>query len=406
MARATTPTLLSLDAFAKVIGFHPLHFNQVYVDDLAPAVTCSEPLLQYPWQNSERLGREDIASFIAQAEELLRTYLNFDVAPAWNVDERLDFPRPFNANLTSVLGRNIRGRNSSIKLDKGYVLYGGREAISLIEAGVSIVYSDTDNDGYFETATVTVNTTVTETEEIALFYPGESTDDFWKIRPITVTIANGIATIVCRREQLVLNNLIEGFEVSGINGTDDDAFLTTVDIYRIYLNTVDPIQFLWENTPCTCGNNCTLTVQAGCMQVRNERQGIISTSPGSYDADEVFTASHFTGCIAPDRLRVWYRAGWMNKSRSVTRMDAIWERAVAYLALSLVDRSFCSCPIVERQLSHWRADLAEDSSNESSTTSFQLSESTLKNPLGTTRGAIYAWRLIQRYALGEAVANV
>src|SRR3990172_5037370 len=193
MARASTVTLLPLDRFAKIIGMHPLHFNQITVADIAPAVTCGMPVLQYSWQSSDRIGREEIANCIDEAERSLAEHLGFDVAPRWQVDERINFNVPANPELFNTTGLNIRGMWQSLRSLRGYIISAGQKVNTLIEAARPIVYTDSDSDTYFETATVTVTTTVTDSEEIPIYYPSELGNDEWEIRPTTISISGGVA---------------------------------------------------------------------------------------------------------------------------------------------------------------------------------------------------------------------
>ena len=381
---------------------HPLHFNQVYLEDLAPANTCASPVLQHSWQEADRVGREEIAQAIQDAESLLSDYLGYKLLPTWEVDELFRYRR-----------RDFdRGQIQITVTDKKHFISGGIEAKTAIQVSAAITYSDSDGDGYDETATIIVATTVTDVEEIALYYPGELGADEWEIRPITVTISGGNATITCRREQLVDPDLMESYSAEGVDGLIDANFLATVDVYRHWNDPQKQVQFIWERYPnnCDCGLNscpmCNFSTQYGCLVARDPKLGILLAHPANWDStDEEFDNTSFSVGRHPDRCRIWYRAGYRNMkfAKPHLQMDVAFERAVAYLALSQLDRPLCACNSLLNFTRQWASDLSINIATEHGSTSYQFSDKVLDNPLGTTKGAIYAWNVVSKRKIGEAV---
>src|SRR5258706_9508354 len=215
MARASTPTLLSLDRFFQIAGIHPLHANQVYVVDLAPTVECDTTILQHSWQMNDGVSREEIAQAIAEAETDIETFLKFSPAPKYyneivKPQGHYRAPPHYGLPLGHIYGAALQPK--LLDLTRGYFQSGGIRATNLLTAASSISYTDTDLDGYKETATVTINAvpaTVLE-DEIKVYYPGmPSEDTTWQIRPIQVTInrITSIATITFKREQALLTNI-------------------------------------------------------------------------------------------------------------------------------------------------------------------------------------------------------
>lgn len=380
MAIASTKTLMPLDRWAQLVGMHPLHFNGVELANHSAAV-CGEPVFQYAWQAADKIGREEIAQAISYAEDVVHSYLHYKLAPTWISDER----------------HNYRDSHyQKVRTDWGFVLGGGREAKTLIDADAPIVYSDADADTYEETATVTVATTVTEPSEIAVYYPGQDGDDAYEIRPIRVTIAAGVATIVFRREQCVLLTLIEQLmDVRAVDGSDDANFLETVDVYRHYTDVSTPVQYLW-NGGCLCGSDpCSHAVQNGCLLVVDSRNGLLETAPSTYSVDDdTFTRVAFSPCRYPDSVRIWYKAGLRTYERE-------WEHVVAYLAASYLDRPLCNCNSMEKFTVYWAEDMALSTGEQSR----RISKDLLENPIGTTRAQIYAWNRIKQGARGMALMN-
>lgn len=381
MARSSIQTIIPLDRFARVLGINPLHFNQV-ASAASPSTLCSMPITQYAWQDSDRVGREEIAFGLREAENEIGSLLGFDVDARWNADEKAHVGTQYGSRSSF----NARGYLTSVQTQKGYVITGGQEARSLIQAARPVVYSDADGDGYKETATITATTTVTDEDEIAIYYPSKSGANIWEIRPlVSVSIAAGVATIVARREQFVLESLQEAFTAESVNGDDDANFLATVDVYRHYNDPSVQVQFQWETAGCV--DETGFPIQTGFFNIRDHRNGIIIPRSGDWvSADTDFAVTEWVECRPPDHIRLWYKAGWTG--------DPLWERIVCQYALSLIDRPICGCDSLNHVGQYWREDLAEIVGGGSR---FQLRQRQLDNPLGTSRAAIEAWKLIERY---------
>jgi hypothetical protein len=409
MARAETKTLLALDRFARIMGAHPLHFNGVFVE-AAPVTTCDQPLMQYDWQTADGVSRESIALAISDAEAKISQWLGFKPLPTFEIDERHAFVQPyapdwFRYDMAQVVHG---GTAAAVQLDYGHVVAGGIEQRTPIATDASVVYSDDDGDGYKETATVTAVTTVTDVNEIVLVLPGEGGAEEFEVRPIRVSIDPGThtATITCRREQLVIPTLYERLDSTrAIDGSSDANFLDHADVYRSWHDPSQQVQFLWEAAGSTCGcgsatcQSCYLGAQFGCSTVRDYRLGLISGTPAVWDSTaQTYSFTPYWVARAPDKARWWYRAGYRDQSRPRPFKDMAqrWERAIATLTASSLERPFCGCKTVESITNYWREDFALLTQDHSFRTSAKL----LDNPLGTTRGAVEAWRLIRTEALG------
>jgi len=191
MARSDVITWLPLDRWAEIIGIHPLHFNGLASTNLIPNNVCGDVYFNYSWQHSDRVGIEDIAMAIQQAEMEISAEVGFNLLPDWTVAERLAFTQPGIPGVYNLIGRNPRGMFNSIELRKGHVISGGVKSKAVVQAGASYVRSDVDSDGFQETCTVTVATSITDPNEIRLYYPAQSGDDAWEIRPIKVVFSGG-----------------------------------------------------------------------------------------------------------------------------------------------------------------------------------------------------------------------
>ena len=253
MARAETVTLLSLDRFAQVIGMNPLHFCQVTSAALGES-TCAKVIPQYDWQWNDSTSREGIARAIAEAESRIARLAGYWPLPRWTVDERRLTTQPAFRELYNTSWADVRGAPQFVQTEFGQFISGGVEAKTLISAGAAVVYTDADSDGYPETATIAVATTVTDPAELSVFFPGVCGSSVWEVRPLKrVTSAGGVATIVCRREQLVKPELLESLDPSPVDGDDNANFLTTVDVYRHWNDPQQQVMMLWGAGISACG---------------------------------------------------------------------------------------------------------------------------------------------------------
>ena len=402
MARATARTWLPLDRFAQLIGLNPLHFNQLSTALLPATSTCAGVWMQHPWQDADKVSREDLAFAVKRAEGMIARYLGYNLVPDWSVDEVVRTVRPARPELYPAANLNVRGQLKSITVDRNHFIAGGRQAKTLIQAAAAVAASDVDGDGYDELMTAVVATTVTEPCEVRAFFPGHAGADVWEVRPINVSIAAGVATITFPSWLLVDPDLMESFSAAAINGDAAGSYLTTIDVYRVWNDPQAQAQLVWERQPngCGCGAvtcpNCSWATQDGCLSGRDYRLGIITYSPASWDAEEAaFAEAELSVARDPDRLRTWYLSGFRDRSQACESlaMDFELEHAVVYLAASLLDRPVCTCKNVSAYVGDLQIDMAR---SESQGASYQLTPAQIECPFGTRKGALMAWGICQQ----------
>lgn len=399
MARSDVLTWLPIDRWAQIIGLNPLHFNQLTSASLLPGTVCGDVFFQYSWQHSDRLGRDDIAMAIQAAELEIAAEVGYNLIPDWIAEERLEYPQPSFPEAFGAWGVNVRGMMKSVELRRAHVISGGVKTKSLIQAGAAIVRSDPDVDQYQELCTVTIPTSVTDINEIRAYYPAKSGADGWEIRPITVTISGGNATITFKIWQVVAANQLDAINAEPLDAHVANNFETTVDIYRVYNDPSTQVQFMWENSDLNCCGTCVacqFSTQAGCFHLRDPRLGLAVPNPGTWvSADQAFTALEWSACREPDQVRFWYYSGIQDMSlpRPKVQMSAYWEYAIAYFAASKLDRPVCGCSNVQQFIDKWRRDAVFSNEEEGA---MQLTQDQAGNRMGTSLGALYAWRQIQR----------
>lgn len=408
MARSDTLTLIPLDNIARVLQIDPLHFNSVVSERRPLRNACDDVWLQHDWQFVGRCSRESLAMALRQAEDTVMQVTGYAPAPRWFADEPHTIDQIARTDAFGVGSLNVRGLNKSVTSDYGYVIAGGKRAVAMIEIGAAVVYSDQNGDGFNETATVTVATVLTDPDEICVFYPGESADPRWEIRPVKVEISAGVATITFGIQQAVLPDLLEVLTdltdaAPTVDGDDVTNFLTTVDVYRVYNDPSQQATFYTEGTCWSCDGSgcavCGFTAETGCLGMRDPVLGILTYNRADWDATtETFTEKNFSAAREPDRVKISYRAGWVDptQTRPYRYMDPTWERMICFYAITLLDTEMPGCDNSRRIWKHYQENLAKSQSTGAgvgSTT--QLADQDLNNPFGTSFAAVRLWRYIR-----------
>ncbi len=411
MAIATYKTKLSLDKWAEIIGLDSRHFNQVTT--AAKSVnTCDKVWKQYAWQENDQVSREDVALAIQTAESHIENHLGFRLLPSWEKEEEVKVPQPGDRTLFNVYALSPRGFPLHVPTNWKHFISGGMEKKVLIEDEVAVAYADDDADGYDETATVTVATTVTNPQEICLFHPGHDGADEYEVRPFrSISISGGTCTIKLWRHQLVYPSLLEALEPEAVDGEDDSLFSVDIDVYRRYNDPSQQVQLIWSPRPDVdeCADSCMScenSYQYGCLNAKDNRLGLVHFRPGTWNAlTEKFDSAELSVCRSPDKLKMWYFSGYQDKRRPYPylQMDPDLERAVAYYSITLLDRPICGCNNLEKVVQKWNEDLSLQISTTDSSSNFKMSDDLLNNPLGTQRGAIFAWNVVKRMGIGKAV---
>jgi hypothetical protein len=418
--------LLSLEQFRVQIGYHPWHFWGLANSSQIPVTSnCNDLVQEYAWQNTDAVGRQEIRSAIATAEQRLFEYLGYMPMPR-DREQTLDYAHLGRTGWYRGYAVGSDGRWAALDLNDGYVQAVGVETLTLI-GSAAVVYTDEDNDGLDDTFTLTIATTVTEPDEIAAYFIvadrfGDTTlSEQWRVQPVTVTIASGTATIIGPSYLLVKPVLYQG--ISTKNGLDPAAaanFASNLVVYRKFIdptgttNATAQALMIWESTPCAgwhCCNTATYTNDArfdpaavayGIARagIRNSRLGLIGLGPAAYNATSgIWSVTSFATGYEPDRVTVRYSAGL---SLVNGQMDYAMQTVVARLAAAELDRGLCACDGANKTLYRWQTDLARTGGNNDEQFG-AISQDDLSNPLGTRRGQIYAWRYIRNVRLGQGI---
>jgi len=407
-------TLLSLNRFAKVLGINPAHFWGASGESLSPKImpvtSCEQIYYQYSWQDNDIVSRHDIALEIARAESDLFDVLGFHVAPKW-IEEEHPYPRHHRRDVYNF-GGDLRGLAKSIIARSGKISNVGARATSLIGVATtgtgSLAYSDEDGDGLYETATVSLASSV-DINEVKVFYTGYGGQQEFEIREPRRAYASGGYIYLIFDSWLFIDPDLwetlpdeEGTPYIDIGTTGN--FLTEVDVYREYVDdTADAIIFKWENAYVGCASCagagcevCGTITQGGCLRIRDEDSGIVVPVPANYSADDGWAYANWTGNREPDRVAIYYKAGDQSQAYKLGRthipMPFEWEKVVAHLATARLERPLCGCTNLQTLAENLREDMTRTETG----VAFFTTVDVVNNPFGTRRGEVEAWRKVTK----------
>lgn len=434
-----TPTdrwpLLPLDTWRDILHYHPYHFWQLAGTATPLAGAAGGLLREHAWQTADMVGRAEIREAILTAEDRLREYLGYSPAPR-AVSEVLPWPRLEDRFLVRANSNDPAGRYVSVTLSEGQVQAVGYDTLTSLGT-VNVTYSDLDGDGVNDSFSCQIATTETDITRIeAYFSSGDQFDptqptERWRISPVKVTIANGIATIRGRSWLLVKPVLYEGLQYVSSSATDTSGaldprtstnFVSTLDIYT---HTTDPngtttdtsqAVLIWETRPCV-GSWCLYNPQASATYlpsnsafdpaaqafavarcgIRDAQLGIVTPAEATRDATTgIWSQLRFDPLYEPDRVLVRYRAG-QPLDPATGLMPNAWATIVARLAAAELTRPIAAVDAANRELYRWQFDLARGGGR--SEEQFQISPGDLDNPLGTKAGQVWAWKQIRNLRL-------
>lgn len=420
--------LLPLYTWFEIIGFNPFHaFGIAGTGDLRVESGCNTLVRRYEWQNSDAAGHVAIENAIEAAENKLRTWLGFSVAPHYVV-ETLPWPRLTDLPLMRTGPWDVDGRWLSVQLEEGEVRAVGVETLASISTGVAVTYSDVDGDGIEDTFTVTAATTETDTSQIAVYF--SSGDRFsgwgattaigsrWRLLPVQVSISGGNVTVRGPKQLCVKPVKYEGVTNVGANGLDPATagnFVTTLDIYRRYTgidgNTIATSQAVieWETDPAAgylcCGATDVSSAYSGSpydpaavaqavarVGIRNGTRGIVHPAESAYNSTTgIWSSLDWTVCAEPDRVTVRYLAGFPLASDG--QMQEPYRTIVARMAAAELDKPICGCDDANRRLAYWQYDLSRTAG--ANDEQYGTTGEILNCPFGTRRGQVEAWKQVQ-----------
>lgn len=331
---------LTLDRYQELMRLPIAAFNGLNNPNEINEYQCSTI-----WKQSHR---NYLAQFIAQAEEIREKELGYYLGPKCVEDE-----------LHDVL-------YNPLILDKKHLISLGKEVLSEIQLATPLTLSvgGVPNDP----VVIVLATTVTDVHEICVTYPDETEE----IHPSRISIAGGNVTIQIPRSRLVKPTLNDDRDLRLMY--DDDAnFLTTVDVYRKYIDPEDGIVYFYYD------DSFTQQSHGGYGIINNARLSIVDAYPASWSGgvpsyDSLCSIFNF-GCYVW-RIKASYKSG--------IRYTQQLELETCRLTHTLMPYSPCDCAPVQQ---YWKND--REPLQEGFTT-----------PYGNTVGALEAWMHDSRSHIG------
>jgi len=410
-------THLSLPEYAKILGINPVHFMGASGTNYwTTSGSCEDVWPRHVWQTTEDIvSHEEIINCIYQAESEIAKVLGYYVAPEWDEQYVVSYPKSHN-RISYGNHMDVQLKTKGVILDKTRIISPGRRSSSEIETDASVVYSDADSDGWNEIATITVSTDITDSSEIHVYHAGTLANPSWEIRPIkSVSISGGIATIKFDAWNLIDPDQHGAYPTTGnLQSLDIESastFVSTVDVYRVYNDTSQvSVEFLWEDQSYSggaivicpyCGGSgcskCSLIEQDGCFSIRDANRGVITPFPATYDSEnEAWSQVAWLKGRDADQVRLYFQSGLIGQDYlrgwSLNPLDKEMARAIAWLATARISRSPCSCANADSLFRDLRKDLTTSSRNE-----FNIRFSTMdifKSPFGFKMGEFRAWQYI------------
>lgn len=404
MSRASLATKLSLDRWAKILGINPVHFSGAVGSEIWPDNgACADIWPQHSWQTSDELvGREDVAIAILSAEEDIKNEAGYAVAPTWESEETHSWPRKM------VYG-------NTFQTNYGYVIAGGVRAVTAIEEAADVVYSDPDNDGWDELATITVSTDLTDPREIKLYTTGFDGEPEWEIRPLKrVVISGGTATITADAWLMLDPELWERYPTNvgfaGIEITDTATRVTTVDVYREYNDVSQNGALFYQQAAgsnycgfCSGGGCavCATDSYGGCLGIVDARMGMVQPNAATYSNGQ-WTGYRPSNCRPVQRVSLNYLAGEVDKlytqRRSLDPLTHHLAEAIVWLSVARLPKGICSCNNIRDKVNWLRTDattLREPAANAALFGRFENMD-VFRCPFGVRVGEVKAWQRVAR----------
>jgi len=422
MAEPLASTLLSIHHYARILGINPAHFAGGAGGAVFPVVNnaCEDVCPRYSWQASDRVSHEELALEIHNAERDIAAVLGYYPAPMWIEEEVQPYPRPHRRDTYNIGMSNVRGQLKSLKLRWGKFIQGGMRAVSQAEftlptpaVGTGLTYTDTNLDGFIDTATIITGTTLTNAYNIKVYFAGLNGARAWEVRPIrSKTVALGVLTIeidpwlLIDPDALAALPTTERFTAINLDSVPPAYpadYVDEVDLYYEYNDSTQPGAILyWEQEPnllCSaCGGlgcaACSFSSQDGCIHVRDTERGFVAVTPGYYDSDVgAWLREAPSVCRDPDQIKLYYYGGeqsdeWLS-GVSIEPLSHYMAQAIAWMATARLERPFCACSNVTSLGNHLKEDLSLSTDQ-----GRFISDIILSNPFGTRRGEVQAWQRV------------
>lgn len=405
--------LLPLDTFRALLGLHPWHFWGLADSRYVPINSkCSGLVLEYSWQGSDATGRADIRRALETAEQKLRTYLGYWPAPKYVETDPFPWPRYGDGAQVRYRDLDATGRRIAVQAPDCHIRAMGVESLTFVGTA-ALTYASRYSTPLQEYWTLQIATTVTDPRELAVYFTaadrfdGSAAGARWRIEPVQISIAGGIATITGASWLVVRPVLYDNPALQALDPLDGTNFVTGLEVYQRTTNgngaSVDDCQatLIYETSDCgaswgsccvgaTVGSDPGTTGQVIARAgIRDGRLGLVTPAAAVYDAGAGTWSSEWccgTSYCDPDRVKLRYLAGAALGSDG--QMDTRWQEVVTKLGAAELKRRICACRETNERLHDLQMDMALESTT---TERYRRTDAQMNNPFGTRLGHIQAW---------------
>lgn len=426
-------TILPLDTWRAQLGLHPYHFWGLADTRYVPIVSkCSTLVYEYDWLGSDAAGRSSIRQAIDDAAVKAATYLGYRTAPEYVDYALVDWPQYYQANLQRSWDFDATGRRVAVQAPEGYVQAMGVESLTLLATAnltLTTYQSIVGAPYYTFSCTAAVAAGTDPNEIVAYFAAADRFDgpDFssavgarWRIEPINVSVAGLVATITGQAWLIAQPVLYEQLTGAALDPTQLATFVSTLEIYQRTTNgdgtsvTTAQSTLVYETNDCgACWGRCccstgTVSSDPGTTGeviaragIRDTVLGLITPAAATYDPSTGLWSSAWC-CSAsycdPDRVKLRYLAGYPLEGR---QMAVKFRSPMVWLAAAELKRRICACRETNEKLYELQQDLTLESTQ---TERYTVAPEDLRNPFGTRRGHVQAWRALQDELLRRGIS--
>lgn len=395
-----TKTQLCLDKWSELMGINPLAFNNLsVVNCIEDFVDSCQTWSQDAFQNE--LNLEQLATYIASAENQIESFLGVHVAPTYTYNEVIEIPFFYRREEGKLFPNQMKFQTTW----KNVLGFGQNKRTFLGEG--TIVYTDEDGDGFKEIATITLQTDVTINELCGLevnLCPQANCNTFCPIRDIDYNELEGIITIRSDTWLFIKPELRRtGFKFNP-KSLDACNLSNFLDCVSIYYNSKDKCKpdgtIVWKKENNCESGNCEDFELPFCARLLDDCRGIFQVEIMEFTEDgciQKLSSRCKLPCNYPDYLKVSYTSGCSDKhlynfSQEACKTCGICkklENLVAILAATMLPINYCNCSCLNGKLQEYQTDTAMKSQG---AVSYSLPFAVQANPLGTKLGQIYVYR--------------
>jgi len=314
---------VSLADYANIININECGIWGVNNPNSYGYETCNDI-----WSKWER---DQLARYLAEAQKEIEDEIGYFLYPRWVVGQIADEPNGDERYIDSQEWSQVGSQ-----ITRWSVLISGG-----VRAESNIALSETINTATDPGIVGPVATTVTDPNEIKIFYPGTDIE----IRPSKITISGGQVTIEVPRCRTVIesaaNNPSDGIVYGNLAN-----FLTAVDIKRVYNDPSTQAELVW---PHICNSGCSVSgcsekTQTACIYIRDEKIGVIDAYPADYSSGS-WTQKSISCCCGAKISRLNYYSGVYHTMQA--------QDAIIRLAHSKMPKEPCQC---DKSGAAWKMD--------------------------------------------------